>query len=341
MATATPKAVAPDPEEVVADEAPRRTPAAIAAILAGLLTIGVSVYIGIVYADLPSVTVAETLAPLVNEGTPPEVSPVIVELAFVDENAVAIVLGAILNGLGLMAAGFALSLLVRAARHRKPEIPPFLPVAVLLAGILLALANATTQILSVVSAGDFVSGGDRSQAAVDGLGGGVGLQILQSVGLFALFALSFGGYLYGALNAMRVGLLTRFMGVLGIIVGVAPILGVLVPAAGSGFPLVQAFWLIGLGLIYLDRWPGGVPPAWSAGEARPWPTQLELREARDRERLEREGQAPSDEPDAEAEAEPEAEPGRTREPLDAPGATQPRAPTRAHTSSKKRKRKRR
>ncbi len=333
MAAAASEAVAPDPQEVVADETPRRMSAAFAAILAGLLTIGVSVYIGIVYADRPSVTVAETLAPLVNEGTPPDVSPVLVELAFVDENARAIVLGAILNGLSLMAAGFALSLLVRAARHRKPEIPAFLPVAVLLAGLLLGLANATTQILNVVSAGDFASGGDQSQAAVDDLGGGVGLQILQSVGLFALFALHFGGYVYGALNAMRVGLLTRFMGVLGIIVGVAPILGVLLPAAGSGFPLVQAFWLIGLGLIYLDRWPGGVPPAWSAGEARPWPTQLELREARERERLEREGHAPPDNPDA--------EPGHTREPLDAPGATQPRVPTSAHPSSKKRKRKRR
>jgi len=323
------KAPAPDPQEVVADEAPRRRPAAIAAILAGLLTIGVSAYIGIVYSDLPSVTVAETLAPLVNEGSRPEVSPVIVELAFVDENAVAIALGAVLNALGTMAAGVALSLLVRAARHRKPEIPPFLPLAVLLAGILLGLANATTQILNVLSAGDFVSGGDQSQAAVEDLGGGVGLQALQSVGLFALFALSFGGYLYGSLNAMRVGLLTRFMGVLGIIVGVAPILGVLVPAAGSGFPLVQAFWLVGLGLIYLERWPGGVPPAWSAGEARPWPTQLELREARDRERLEREGGAAPDEPE------------QTREPLEAPGAAEPQAPTRAHSSSKKRKRKRR
>lgn len=333
MAAANAEAVAPEPQEVVAHEARRRTPAAVAAILAGLLTIGVSVYIGIVYADLPSVTLAETLAPLVNEGAPPDVSPVIVELAFVDANAGPIALGAILNGLGLMAAGFALSVLVRAARDRKPEIPAFLPVAVLVAGILLGLANATTQILNVISAGDFVSGGDQSQAAVEELGGSVGLQILQSLGLFALFVLSFGGYLYGALNAMRVGLLTRFMGVLGIIVGVAPILGVLLPVAGSGFPIVQAFWLIGLGLIYLDRWPGGVPPAWSAGEARPWPTQLELREARDRERLEREGAAPADEPDA--------EPQRTRGSLDAPGATEPRAPTRTHPSSRKKKRKRR
>jgi hypothetical protein len=330
MAAGRAEAVAPDPQEVVADEARRRTPAAVAAILAGLLTIGVSVYIGIVYADLPSVTLAQTLAPLVNEGAPPDVSPVIVELAFVDENAGAIVLGAILNGLGLVAAGFALSVLVRAARHRKPEIPAFLPAAVLVAGVLLGLANATTQILNVISAGDFVSGGDQSQAAVENLRGGVGLQVLQSLGLFALFVLSFGGYLYGALNAMRVGLLTRFMGVLGIIVGVAPILGVLLPVAGSGFPIVQAFWLIGLGLIYLDRWPGGVPPAWSAGEARPWPTQLELREARDRERLEREGATPSDEPDA--------EPQRTRDP---PGATEPQAPTRTHPSSRKKKRRRR
>lgn len=318
MATATSPAVAPDAQEVVADEAGRRPPAAVAAILAGVLTIGVSVYIGVVYADMPSVTLAETLAPLVNQGAPPDVSPAVVELRFIDDNALAIALGAVLNALGLMAAGFALSVLVRAARHRKPEIPAFLPVAVLLAGVVLGLANATTQILNVISAGDLVSGPDLSQAAVEDLRQGVGLQVLQSVGLFALFVLAFGGYLYGALNAMRVGLLTRFMGVLGIIVGVAPILGVLLPVAGSGFPLVQAFWLIGLGLIYLDRWPGGVPPAWSAGEARPWPTQLELREARDRERLEREGETPPAEPDPE-----------------------PQAPDRTHPSSKKRKRKRR
>ncbi|HEV2818920.1 MAG TPA: hypothetical protein VGW11_00280, partial [Solirubrobacteraceae bacterium] len=68
MATATPEAAAPEPQEVVADESSRRTPAGVAALLAGLLTIGVSIYAGLLAADRPVVTVAETLAPLVNTG---------------------------------------------------------------------------------------------------------------------------------------------------------------------------------------------------------------------------------------------------------------------------------
>ncbi|MCP9488324.1 MAG: DUF3784 domain-containing protein [Solirubrobacteraceae bacterium MAG38_C4-C5] len=334
MATATPKAVAPDPEEVVADEGPRRTPAAIAAILAGLLTIGVSIYSGLLAADRPAVSVVETLAPLVNTGEPPAVSPRVAILQFEVDTAFDQVLGSVLRALGLLTAGFALRFLIRAARHRKPDIPAFLPTAILLGALVLGVVTVIVALLRLSDASDFLAAEDRSPAAFEELGSGLPPGPVSSVLLFALFVLAF-GYVYGALNAMRVGLLTRFMGVLGIIVGAALIIGSLLPFAGSGFPLVQAFWLIGLGLIYLDRWPGGVPPAWSAGEARPWPTQLELREARDRERLERDGHAPSDEP------EPEPEPERTREPLDAPGATQPHAPTRTHSSSKKRKRKRR
>ena len=74
---------------------------------------------------------------------------------------------------------------------------------------------------------------------------------------------------------MRVGLLTRFMGVLGIIVGVLFIVPI-----GSPLPIVQAFWLVALGALFLGRWPSGMPPAWVTGEAQPWPSQQELREAR-------------------------------------------------------------
>lgn len=329
MATATTKAVAPDPEEVVADESSRRTPAGVAAILAGLLTIGVSIYAGILAADRPVVSVVETLAPLVNTGEPPAVTPRVVGLQFQVDTAFDQVLSSVLGAVGLFAGGFALRFLIRAARHRKPEIPAFLPTAVLIGALVLGIVTVVVTVIRLENASDFLAAQDRSPAAFEELGSGLPGPV-SSVLLVGLFVLAF-GYVYGALNAMRVGLLTRFMGVLGIIVGAALILGSVLPFAGSGFPLVQAFWLIGLGLIYLDRWPGGVPPAWSAGEARPWPTQLQLREARDRERLEREGAAPSAEPD----------PQPPREPLDAPGATEPHAPPRAHPSSRKKKRKRR
>jgi hypothetical protein len=129
-----------------------------------------------------------------------------------------------------------------------------------------------------------------------------GVQILQLPGTlclaFALVVLS--------LNSMRAGLLTRFMGVLGIICGVAL---VLLPQN----PIV-VFWLLALAVLFAHRWPQGMPPAWVTGEAVPWPSAAEVAERRAQAR----GEAP-----------------RRAEPVSEPG---PPAP---HPVSKKRKRKRR
>jgi hypothetical protein len=146
--------------------------------------------------------------------------------------------------------------------------------------------------------------------------------LLRQIGVFALgFA-----FVLLALNGMRVGLLTRFMGVLGIIVGVLFIIPI-----GSSLPIVQAFWLCALGALFLHRWPSGMPPAWVTGEAQPWPTQQELREAR------MEAQAPK--PD-DAEERPRRIGRRQRaEPPETPAPELPAR--RPHPSSKKRKRKRR
>ncbi|MGH2986119.1 MAG: hypothetical protein ACRDLO_05465 [Solirubrobacterales bacterium] len=71
--------------------------------------------------------------------------------------------------------------------------------------------------------------------------------------------------IYVPLQAMRVGLLTRFFATLGMALGVAAIL---LPALT---PLPLALWFGWLGLTILDRVPKGRPPAWDAGEAIPWP----------------------------------------------------------------------
>ncbi len=78
-----------------------------------------------------------------------------------------------------------------------------------------------------------------------------------------------------ALQAMRVGLLTRFMGYLGIFTGVL----VLFPI-GSPVPVVQGFWLLALAYLFSGRWPNGVPPSWRSGRAEKWPSSAELREQR-------------------------------------------------------------
>ncbi len=69
---------------------------------------------------------------------------------------------------------------------------------------------------------------------------------------------------YVPLQALRVGLLTRFAGTLGMALGVSLIF---FPPA----PLFLALWFGYVGLMFLGRVRGGRPPAWEAGEAIPWP----------------------------------------------------------------------
>jgi hypothetical protein len=69
--------------------------------------------------------------------------------------------------------------------------------------------------------------------------------------------------IYSCLWAMRVGLLSRFWGSLGMALGVAALL-----------LLVQfcLIFFIYFALLLVGKLPGGRPPAWAAGEAVPWPT---------------------------------------------------------------------
>ena len=103
-----------------------------------------------------------------------------------------------------------------------------------------------------------------------GLGGRLGLAV---------------ALLYSCLFAMRVGLLTRFWGSLGMALGVAALL------LRVEFTMI---WFIYFGLLLIGRLPGGRPPAWEAGEAIPWPTPGE----KAAESLEGEGSGESDSGDA-------------------------------------------
>ena len=79
------------------------------------------------------------------------------------------------------------------------------------------------------------------------------------------------------MNAQRVGLLPRWMGILGVFTGVL----IFLPIGGAQLQVVPAFWLVMMGVLFMGRWSKGDPPAWAAGEARPWPTQAQLRAERE------------------------------------------------------------
>jgi len=91
---------------------------------------------------------------------------------------------------------------------------------------------------------------------------------LRSAGVVSLaFA-----YVMLPLRARRVGLVSPFMSILGVIVGVLIVFATL----GIG-PVVQAFWLGAMAMLFFDNWPGGRGPAWESGKAEPWPSAAQRR----------------------------------------------------------------
>jgi len=227
--------------------------------------------------------------------------------------------------------------LFRAARARRPELQKIALVMAAIGAVGFGLGRAVSEIARYLGAAGFVDAADHTNsAATDALSPPVSL-IGQVLWQAAALALGF-AFVIIALNAMRVGLLTRFMGVLGIIVGVTFVL----PLDQQG--IIRVFWLGALGFLILGRWPT-VPKAWVTGEAEPWPSQQQLREQRDAARAGGEPAAGAGEAPSGREAKParaERAPAKTPPPAPpTPRRPDPAAAGTEHSASKKKKRKRR
>jgi hypothetical protein len=329
------------PEEILAWEAEHRQRAAIAAMAAAVLSI-----LGVLLTTLGQprsgkfddkiVTVADAMQRAAGGQPIPPGRIAAYTLEIGKSPAVAIV-GAVLFGLGSFAVYFAMAYLFRATRARRPELQQVALVMAAIGAVGFGVGRAVSEIARYVGAAGFVDAADHSNsAAADALSPPVSL-VGQVIWEAAGLALGF-GFVLIALNAMRVGLLTRFMGVLGIIVGVTFVL----PVDQQG--IIRVFWLGALGFLILGRWPN-VPKAWVTGEPEPWPSQQQLREQRQAARGGAAASAPEDDASTEEET-PPARLGRSaaKTPPPAPPAPRRRDPAAAgseHSASKKKKRKRR
>jgi hypothetical protein len=193
----------------------------------------------------------------------------------VDGHRAAQMISSVLQAIGVGLLSVPLYYLFRAARERSEAVrgqlvgvvaaaPLFLAALAILSG-LSTLSAATTFVNDDVPrllargvalgserandvAGDAITDAPlRPLAAGFGLGGQLGFVI-------AMF--------YTCLHAMRVGLLPRFWGSLGMALG----------AVSFIFFQFALLWFVYLGVLLLGRVPGGRPPAWDAGEAIPWPS---------------------------------------------------------------------
>jgi MFS family permease len=324
-------------EEVLAWEAEHRTRAAIAAFVAAALSIlGVLLTTvgqpGSNQFDDKILTVVDTMGrTAAGERIPP--GRLAAYTVDVGQSPGVLILGAVLFGLGSVAIYFAMAYLFRAVKARKPEFQQIALIMAAIGAFGFGLGRAVSEIARYLGARDFVDAADHTNsAASDALSPPASL-IGQVIWQAAALALGF-AFVLIALNAMRVGLLTRFMGVLGIIVGVTFVL----PLDQQG--IIRVFWLGALGVLFLGRMPSGMPKAWTTGTAEPWPSQQQLREQREAARAE--GAAERGEPAPRRPSPTERTPAKTPP----PAPPSPRRPDAAaagteNSASKKRKRKRR
>jgi hypothetical protein len=270
-------------EDQLAWEARQRTPAAIAAAVAGVFTFVGTVWRGLTLSDLPRNGLLESLGRAAQDGPIGELESLRVDtFQYYDDHAAGVLLSSVVVAIGYLALGWALTYLAVATRGRRRQFPKLLVYVPLVAGTLQALATVLSAYATNAAIGDFLAGSRTVDAAQDVTTSGLGvfatlLGLPGALGLALVLVMV-------SLNAMRVGLLTRFMGVLGMITGALQIL-----PFGGPLPVIQCFWLLLLSLLFLGRLPSGRPPAWSTGNAEPWPSSARVREQRQRAAAERRG----------------------------------------------------
>lgn len=165
--------------------------------------------------------------------------------------------------------------LFRAAVARGAAVPRWFIYLIVGAPILYAISTvwATVEVIGI--ADDFAggtpirgdAGTDRARDLSDSAALLLGVSTAGTVGLAFLYVML-------PLRARRVGLLSPFMGILGVVVGALIVFRSQFPGLAT---VVQAFWLGALGALMLGRWPGGRGPAWASGTAEPWPTAAQRR----------------------------------------------------------------
>jgi hypothetical protein len=279
-------AVADDREQQLAWEERQRPRAGWSAIVAAVFLLGGFIWWVTLLRDAPQAGYLESLARL-GDGPIGELPSIQVEaMQYTVDNAVGFILSGLLRGLAPVALAYTVTFLAVATRARRPEFPRLAVYMTIVGAVLYLLGTAGSEIERAIAFNSFLDGPRTVDDARDVISSTtVTVALLAYVGQFVTAA----GLLLVSLNAMRAGLLTRFLGILGVVAGVLTVFPQLMPV-----PLVQAFWLVALGLLLLGR--GTLPPAWRTGKAEPWPSARESAERRREAEQRRQGIEPEPRP---------------------------------------------
>lgn len=193
-------------------------------------------------------------------------------LVAIDDNAGEFLASSALQALSFLALAGVFLYLGRAVLARKPELPKVLLWLGVIGPLLLGLAGVLADVDRLDIADEFLAAGAETEKRAEDLLEDRSV-LSTSLGSAGTLALAVAFVLFG-INAMRVGLLTRFMGIIAAIVGVLYVIPLL-----AGPLVVQLIWLLALCVLFLGHWPGGRGPAWETGEAVEWPSGLARQQA--------------------------------------------------------------
>jgi len=287
------------PEEILAYESRVRTRQVAIAALAGVCLIVASV--------------------IQLTGTHTKVDELTSDLLVANQRFPLDLIASVINAVASLAIASTLLFLLRAARSRNPErVRSWIRYIALVGGVLAAVAGVVYAIVVAIKVHEFATTGSQTYAEANHLTSGSGLLGLQVLGQLAALLVAV-AFVLVSLQAMNQGLLSRFMGYLGMFAGALVLFQI------TQVPVVQTFWLLAVAYLISGRWPTGVPPAWRSGRSEPWPSSAEMRARRAAEMGERRPRG-AKQPATVPAVEPEA------------AATPANARTRASTPKRKRKR---
>jgi hypothetical protein len=191
----------------------------------------------------------------------------------VDAHRSAQLISSILQAIGVGLLAVPLYYLFRSASARSERMRGQLFGVVIAAPLFLAVLAILSGVSTLHAASDFVSN-EVPQLLAKGVGlnsdraDDIANDLIADAPLRPLAAgFALGGQIgflfamvYTCLHAMRVGLLTRFWGSLGVALGAVSFL----------FFQFTLIWFVYFGILLLRR--NSLPPAWATGESIPWPT---------------------------------------------------------------------
>jgi hypothetical protein len=250
----------------------RRTRLAVPAFASGFLYLLSAIIITAALNGLPTVGPLQGLAPAIEGVANPAVSPRAEEVKFISRHSFPLIAGSTLAAVAVIVVMLVLLFVYQATAFRRPGIWRPARLLVLIGGSAVAALGVIHQVVGAIEAHQFAVGHDFTRKAVDhAITDSTPTVVVGNLGLLAGFLL-FVGMIVTLLNALRVGLLPRWMAFLGMFTGFL----LFAPLGGATLQLIPAFWMVMMGILLSGKWMGGDPPAWEAGEARPWPTRAQM-----------------------------------------------------------------